>query len=196
MRAFALVAVALATSPAAAESERVTSLSLGVVLGIHSLPETMTDSDLPAASVARVAEGFGGPRLVLGFERTPLPYPDKPGYRHDAQLVPELIGAAFVDSEDRTADMMLGAGVRAELRISQREMGLLRVSARMGLYVAARGFVVGERRDPMGEVVVGEYFLVGRARFGFEFGAMQRREDDKAEAQKGFISQLYLGGTL
>jgi hypothetical protein len=200
MRALAVAAVLCASVPANAEGERRTSVALGIVFGIHSVPDAMPNGDdTPTPAIARIAEGFGGPRLMLAFERAPLPYPDAPGYRHDGQLVPELMGGAFVGDDSEYADVMVGAGLRAELRISQREMGLLRISARMALYVAARGFVVGENRDPMGELVMGEYFLFGRTgsgRFGFEFGGMQRREDGKVEAQQGFISQLYLGGTL
>jgi hypothetical protein len=76
-------------------------------------------------------------------------------------------------------------------------MGLLRVSARIVAYAAVRGFVVGEARDPMGEVVIGEYILFGRSgRFGFEVGGMRRAQDGMAEAQTGVIGQLYLGGAL
>jgi hypothetical protein len=200
MRTLAIAAVLFATRTAAAEGDRATTLSFGVVFGIHSLPESMSRSDVPAPSVARVAEGFGGPRLVLAFERASLPYPETPGYRVDTQLVPELIAGAFLrqDPDLTRAEMMIGTGLRAEARISQLRMGWAKVSARMVLYAAVRGMVVGEDRDPLYEGVLGEYFLIGRNgwRIGFEFGAIGREQQGKIEAQRGFVSQVFLGGTL
>jgi hypothetical protein len=77
-------------------------------------------------------------------------------------------------------------------------MGWAKVSARLAMYAAVRGMVVGEDRDPLYEAVLGEYFLIGSQgwRIGFEFGAMGREQQDKVEAQKGFVSQVFLGGTL
>ena len=49
----------------------------------------------------------------------------------------------------------------------------------------------------LGELVLGEYILVGRrGRFGFEVGGMARREDAMAQARGGIIGQLYLGWRL
>jgi hypothetical protein len=201
MRVLAIAAVLFATSTAGAEGERRTTVSFGVVFGIQSLPDKMPSGDgIASPQVAKVAEGFGGPRLVLAFERPFPAYPIVPGYRVETQLVPELIGGAFVrERADVTrADMMLGIGVRGELRIAQLRMGLMRVSAKMSLYAAARALVVGEDRDRMLEFALGEYFLLGSSgwRLGFEFGGMSRDQDRLVEAQRGFISQVFLGGTL
>ncbi|HEY5945818.1 MAG TPA: hypothetical protein VIV40_10020, partial [Kofleriaceae bacterium] len=86
---------------------------------------------------------------------------------------------------------------RAELRMSQREMGLLRVSARGAAYLAARGIVVGDERKPYGEFTIGEYLFVGRTtRIGVEGGLLVGRAemtDYGMTNNVGPIVQAYIG---
>src|SRR5688572_16820183 len=112
----------LAPSLASAE-ERATTFTLGGMAG-----------GFESARHELGADGMVGPRLTLAWEHAPLALPDAPGYTFRGALVPELFGGAFV-LEDR-AQMFIGAGVRAELKMAQREMGLLKVSARGAAYLA------------------------------------------------------------
>ena len=142
-----------------------------------------------------------GPRVTLSWEHSPLALPDARGYKFDGALVPEIVGGAFLD--DERAQAFIGAGVRAELRMSQREMGLFRISARGAVYLAGRGLVVGEDRKPYGELALGEYFIVGKStRIGFEFAAVFTKDDqmvvydtynDNDGMRSGGIVQIFLG---
>lgn len=132
-----------------------------------------------------------GVRLTLGWEEPPLPYPAQRGYRVGGALVPELIaGAMFLD--DR-AEGLIGAGLRGELRIAQREGGWFRINAKSALYLAARGMVVGADRDVLLEGAFGDYVSFGGAlRFGFEVGVTDRQRDGMDD-RVGMSVQLYLG---
>jgi hypothetical protein len=177
-------------APDARADERRTTVSLGVAFGaLNSQPMLL---DGPSD---QLNEGFGGPRFALSWEESPLPYPVKPGYAVDVGLVPELVAGAFID--DEKAEGILGVGLRGELRMSQKQQGLFKVSIRMAFYATGRVLVVGEQRDLLGELVLGEYILVGRGgRFGFEVGGMARRQDSFHEANRGIVGQLYLGWRL
>lgn len=151
------------------------------------------------------ADPAWGARLSLGFED---PLPDMPvtrGYSWDGALVPELVAGGLVLPEAQRADGYFGAGVRAELRFAQREMGLLRVSARGAGYVALRGLVVGEDRTGLFEVAIGEYFARHRnaTRIGYEIDVMMQQdrtaEDPTGESGArtvGLLTQIYVGGSL
>lgn len=181
----------LALGAGDARAERRTTVTLGAVFGAQS----QHHDDLPHDGPAGEAEGFGGPRLMLAWAPPPLPYPPLPGYAVDTGLVPELIAGAFLS--ERLIDAMIGVGLRAELRVSQKQQGLLRVSMRAVFYAAGRALVVGDRRDFFGELVLGEYILLGRtARLGFELGGMRRDTDGVSGARTGIVGQLYLGWQL
>jgi hypothetical protein len=190
LMAGAVIGVLGVVAPGARADERRTTMSLGVAFGAQSSEPMLLDGPSD-----QLTEGFGGPRLALSWEHAPLPYPANPGYAVDAGLVPELVAGAFLD--DEKAEGMLGVGLRGELRVSQKQQGLFKVSIRAAFYVTGRALVVGEQRDVMGELVVGEYILVGRGgRFGFEVGGMARRADSYHEATRGIVGQLYLGWRL
>lgn len=178
-----------ALSGGARADERHTTVSLGIVVGAHAADPVVVDG--PAEPRG---DAFGGPRLTLGWEHAPLPYPAQPGYAVDVGLVPEIVAGAYLDEEKGEA--MLGVGLRGELRVSQKQQGLLRVSIRAAFYVTGRALVVGDQRDLVGELVFGEYILFGRGgRFGFEVGGMARREA-MDESHAGITGQLYLGWRL
>lgn len=185
----AALALAAALSGGARADERHTTVSLGIVVGAYAADPVVVDG--PAEPRA---EAFGGPRLTLGWEHAPLPYPAQPGYAVDVGLVPEIVAGAYLDEEK--GEGMLGVGLRGELRVSQKQQGLLRVSIRAAFYVTGRALVVGDQRDLVGELVFGEYILFGRGgRFGFEVGGMARREA-RDESHAGITGQLYLGWRL
>ena len=144
-------------------------------------------------------EGVWGPRITLGFEHKPLPYPAQRGYRFDGAIVPELFGGGFVEPE--RAHLFFGAGVRTELRIAQREMGLLEVSARGAVYLAIRGMVLGDERKAFAEFGLGQYWVFSNGmRLGFEASLIAGRDDEVMdvdgihdETNAGGVVQLYVG---
>ena len=185
-----VTAVLAAGAGAAGAEERRTTVTLGAVFGAQSQPD-----DVVLDGGAGLDEGFGGPRLMLAWEAPPLPYPPLPGYAVDVGLVPELVTGVFLNEDE--GEGMIGVGLRGELRISQRQQGLLRVTMRGVFYVAGRALVVGDQRDFFGELVFGDYILLGRAaRIGFEIGGMRRRADGMSEARTGIVGQLYFGWQL
>lgn len=169
--------------------ERVTTITVGGMAGAYE--RSYAD---PGYAYARV-DPLVGPRLTLAWETAPLEMPAERGYRFAGAIVPELVGGAFLD--DQRAALFVGAGLRAELRMSQREMGLLRVSARGAAYLAARGIVVGDERKPYGEFTIGEYLFVGRTtRIGVEGGLLVGRAemtDYGMTNNVGPIVQAYIG---
>jgi hypothetical protein len=175
--------------------ERATTIAVAGMAGaFNGANRTVMTGDY----YVRQPEGTFGPRLTLSWEHAPLAMPDARGYRFEGALVPELVAGAFLD--DVRAQGFIGAGLRAELRIAQREMGLLRMSARGAVYVAARGMVVGEERKPFGEFAIGEYLLIGSAtRIGFEADILMGRADqmyDEPEPNIGVLMQFYVGWQL
>lgn len=176
---------------APARAERTTTVTLGGMFGGLDDPmDDLRDSLRPA----------GGPRLTLAWENAPLEMPATPGYAVDVAFVPELTAAAILS--ETQGEALVGVGARGELRIAQREQGLLRISARMAFYLAARAMVIGDRQDTAFEGALGEYLLFGkggRMRFGGEIGFLGREQTaDGADvdAQIGVFASAYLGWTM
>ncbi|MGN6105085.1 MAG: hypothetical protein ACTHU0_08275 [Kofleriaceae bacterium] len=168
MRSRSLLA-SLITSLVLASTARAEERATTVVVG--GLGGVLTSDTKDGGTVPD--RGFGGIRLILGWDRPALAYPAQPGYALDGTLVPELIAGALLD-EDR-GEGMIGVGLRAELRMSQKERGLLRISARGAFYLVGRAMVIGADRDPIGELGFGEYLLFGEAgRIGFEVCGVAR----------------------
>lgn len=179
-----------AVAPALAHADDRTSvLSVGALFGGQS---TGDDG----------AYMTGGMRATLSFEHAPLPYPDAPGYNVGFSFVPEIIAGAMLDSEH--AEGQLGVGARLELRMAQREMGLLKISAHGGVYLGARALVSGDQRIVTGEISLGDYFTLGRTshtRFGVEANFQFGRNDTMTVGPDsttglGAIMQLYVGHAL
>ena len=183
-------ALLILLAPALAHAdERATNITIAGMLGAIEGTDT-------GESKFVEPDPLTGPRVTLSFEHAALALPDTRGYRFDGSLVPEITAGAFVDEE--RAQGFVGAGVRAELRMSQREMGLFRVSARGAFYLAGRGLVVGDDRKPYGEVALGEYFIFGSdKRIGFEFSALFTSAPKMSEFDDGMrsggMAQIYLG---
>ena len=174
----------VASSTATAD-DRATTITLGAMAGGFEA----ADEELGRA------DGVFGPRVTLAWEHPALALPATPGYRVAFALVPELHGGAFV--LDERADMFIGAGLRGELKMAQREMGLLKVSARGSVYVALRGLVLGASRQSFVELAFGDYFFIGRStRVGIEgtvmLGYADRMQDDTRSVVGGMM-QAYIG---
>lgn len=181
-----IVSGVVATAGSAHAEERTTKMWLGGLFGVRG------DFDRHESEPIAI----GGPRVTLGWETPMIAYPSEPGYRADLAFTPELlVGAQF---DDTRAEGMLGVGLRGELRLAQYRMGLLKVSMRASMYLAARAFVIGEQRDTVGEFAFGEYFLVGRTgRLGFELNFQSRHRDAMSESREGaLLSQFYVGWAL
>lgn len=142
-------------------------------------------------------QGLFGTRVTLGFENAPLAIPATRGYVLGGALVPELLAGAFV-LDDRAVGFV-GAGVRLDLKMAQREMGLMRLTARGSAYFAARGMIVGEERTPVLEFGFGQFFarLSSWTRIGYEVDILASRQptyDGMTElATQAILFQLYIG---
>lgn len=197
--ALAVFAVLTSTSSARAD-ERSTNVVLAGVIGGRLDPH-FGDLDYQPRDPSLI----GGPRLTLDWEHGPLAYPAQRGYNVGGELVPELIGGLLFDQGNDDplhrgrGEAMVGAGLRAELRIAQKQMGMLQVTMRANMYIAARAFVIGDQRDPASEFAFGEAFYVQNStRIGFEVGLMRRHHADQPadEHDTNLISQIYIGWAL
>lgn len=135
---------------------------------------------------------YGAVRMTIGWEPAATPYPQYRGVRFAGAITPEIIGGALMESD--RSEILIGAGVRAELRIVQREGGLLRIDSRSTMYLAARGMAVGRDRDLQFEGVIGNHFSIGESpvRAGFELGITKRHTDGMDE-RGGALVQIFLG---
>jgi hypothetical protein len=141
------------------------------------------------------ADSLVGPRLTLAWEHAPLTLPATPGFNVEGVHVPDLTAGSFVN--DQRADVFVRVGLRAELKMAQREQGLLKVSARGGMYIAGRGLIVGEKREPMLEFAIGEYLtrMSTWTRAGFEFAVVTVRRDtlEQRDWGVGGVFQFFIG---
>lgn len=166
MRAVLAATVVIAAFATAARAD-----DRGPTFSVSAIGGVLARADMASNGIDTSVPPVWGGRVSLAFEHGPQPYPGEPGEPGVAarlELVPELFVGALVE-RDRS-ELIAGAGVRLEVKYAQRELGLLHVTARGGLYLAARGLVVGEHRDPFLESTLGTYFLVGETKLGFEFG--------------------------
>ncbi len=165
---------------------RATSVHVGG-LGLFEMGDSHEQEELVPI------EGAGGVRMTLAWEQPAPAYPDRRGYKYGLAMVPELIAGALM-LEDH-ADGMIGAGLRGELQIVQREGGLLRINCKSALYLAGRGMFVGKDRDVLLEAVFGDHlsFNNNPFRFGFEIGFTRRFSDVMDHDRVGFMTQFYLG---
>ena len=177
------LAIVVLLVPGLAHADRTTIVNIGGNLGVHG------DVD------ATTPDALGGPRLTLAWENEPLAIPAEPG-THDlgVGLVPELVVGGFFE-EDRM-EGYLGVGVRAELRMAQNAMGLLKWTTRGAGYLSGRALVVGESRDVTYEFGLGQYFarVSNFTRFGYEISVLHRPHWQQSDSQYiGFLMSLYVG---
>lgn len=187
----ALVALGLGGSSTAL-AERTTTVNLGGMFGgVEDVDNVDNYYEQPTMHAA------GGPRITLGFENPPIAMPTTPGYNVGVAFVPELTAGAMLGAE--RGDLFVGVGARGELQIMQREKGLLKVSARFAMYLAARAIVVGKDQDTAGELVIGEYFYLGRGRtrLGGEVSVFSREAPvNSNERQMAVFASAYVGWAM
>ena len=167
MRTAALATVLVAATAGSATGERLTVLTgrLGLGAGnVDQADQTLRDPDRITVVGATVS-----------WEDGPLPYPAKPGYALRGALVPELhLDRLSVDEQGlgklQDTTLALAIGLRIDVGLAQREMGLLKVSARAGFFAAAKLGVLGDaERTPLVGVRGGEFLWISdRARIGVE----------------------------
>lgn len=139
--------------------------------------------------------GMWNVRGSLTWEHPQVPIPTEEGkWDADGSLVPELVVGSLFE-RDR-AEGYVGVGVRADLRLSQNAMGLLKVTMRGGVYVSARALVVGNSQDVTYEFGLGEYFARhhSEGRFGWELQVLDRPHWQQTDTQyMGMLFSLYAG---
>jgi hypothetical protein len=180
--AVAVLGILVAAGPrdAAADERRpVISVSGGVGVGASSLD----DEQIMPRGLALV-------RFTAADALAPPSMPAARGYRWRGGLSPELT-AMMVDDGERRARMLLG-GARLEAAFSQREMGLLRVSARGGVWLSARAGVrrTDDGNQPAGELTVGWHLFLGRSSLmiGGDVGLLSWLERERRPAAGGVMA--------
>jgi hypothetical protein len=115
--------------------------------------------------------GVGIARALVSWEHGQVPMPPEGTAAWRADIGPEL-GLGFIGN-DRRGDMMAQAGLRLQVAFAQNGMGLFHVSARGGLWLAARAGIVGSEHNTMIEGDLGWYIWLGRSwRIGWEMGVI------------------------
>lgn len=176
-RVAAALPLALVLAPSLARADDTSMfMNVGGSIGIG----TSIDGDT-AFGEPYDPEGTLAARLTLSWEPPPLPYPERPGYKVAGAFVPEVtIGYLRVadhrtgDPDDNT-DGFITIGGRLELRLAQFRMGLLKVSARGGMYLAGRvGALTDSANTPLVEGALGEHIFLGDSvHVGVEFGVQR-----------------------
>jgi hypothetical protein len=132
--------------------------------------------------------GVGIARAMVSWERPPVPYPVVEGTAAYALDIGPELGVGFIGN-DRRGDAFAQAGLRMHLAFAQNSMGLLRISARGGMWLAGRGGVVGSDHDAMIEGDLGWYIWLGsKWRVGWEMGVLGIRNP----VQNGAAMPLYI----
>lgn len=122
-----LIVVALAGTAHA--DERSAAVTVGG-LGQLELSDRVDDYGDPEL------DAYSSVRATIGWEPAPTPYPSYRGIRAGGAIVPELVVGAVL--RESTMELVVGAGVRAELRLVQREGGWLRINSRSAMPRAGR----------------------------------------------------------
>ena len=162
MRAALLILVV--SAPAFADT---TTISLGGSFGVRETPKS---------DFGHMEQPLGGGMLTMSFSDAPAAFPlERNTTNYVFRLVPEL-RLGFL-ANDIKAEGELGAGLRGELAMSTLGRWPFWLKFRSSAYLAVRGEVIGEAREPAADLAVGEYIYIGRGsgRFGFEGSVMFRR---------------------
>jgi hypothetical protein len=182
-----LVIATLCVAAAPALADRSSVMQVGLTFDGRARGATWSDAGKKDVSPV------GGARVSLSFEDAPVPIPEPGFFSTDTRLVPELF-AGFL-SDDERAEGYIGAGLRGEVQLASN---MRSVNMRTGIYVAARGMIIGKHQDPGAEFVIGEYLErgAGHCRFGWEGGALMRPRPDAApdkQRELGALISIYVG---
>jgi hypothetical protein len=166
-----------------------TSADRGTVLAVSGVMDLRFGGHTwDAANKVDTPTIFAGPRVTLTFEDPPLPKTPKGKVRAELRLVPELFAGTALGAE--LGEGYGGAGLRGEIHMAGWK-------ARLGMYVAARGAVIGAHRNGEGEFAVGEYIqITDRTRFGWEGAAVVRPRDRAGDRELGCLVSMYVGVRL
>ncbi len=128
-------------------------------------------------------EGAGYLGATLAWDRPAPAYPASRGYELRGDIVPEVTLARF---DDRSTALL---GVRFELDYAQKEMGLLRVSARGSMWIAPRFGVISGADSTVAGLDLGTSYLFGRSGWsaGYWFGLLTWREAQPRPPVAGVI---------
>jgi hypothetical protein len=114
--------------------------------------------------------GVGIVRALVSWERGPVPMPLESGTAAGRFDIGPELGLGFIGN-DKRGDMMAQAGLRLHVAFAQNGMGLFHISARGGIWLAARAGIVGGEHNTMIEGDLGWYMWLGRSwRIGWEMG--------------------------
>ena len=178
-----VAAIVIVLASATAWADRTPVVSVGGLMDLRFLGNDWSqanEQEEPAISA--------GPRVTLTFEDALMPRTPKGTARAQLRLVPELFAGAFFGSE--VGEAYAGAGVRGELALAAPK-------ARLGMYFAARGLVIGLHRDGAGEFAVGEYLqITDHFRFGWEGAAVVRPQDRNGDRELDCLVNMYAGWRL
>jgi hypothetical protein len=178
----AVVILALATSRAAAD-DRAPVLDVEGAAGMV-MPST---SAVDGTTVDPAPLAIG--RVMIAWEQPAVAMPAQAGSADwSADLAPEL-AVGFIGN-DRRGDGFAQVGLRLNVGFAQNAMGLFHISARGGMWLAARAGVVGGDHDTMLEGDLGWYLWLGQAwRIGWEIGGLGVRNPTDAN---GNVMPLYV----
>ena len=181
MRAAAVAVILLASGTALAD--RGTVLAVSGIMDMRFGGHTWN-----AANTVDTPTLFGGTRVTLTFEDPQLPKTPKGKVAAQLRLVPELFGGVALGSQ--LGEGYAGAGVRGEIHMASWK-------ARLGMYTAARGVVIGGNRNGEGEFAVGEYIqITDKYRFGWEAALVVRPQDREDDKELGCLVNMYIGTKL
>jgi hypothetical protein len=175
--AIGVAAAVLALGGTAAADDRTPTLDVeaAAALVIPHAPEPDASYEDPQA--------FGMVRAMLAWDEPAAEMPAQRGYAWRGSISPE-IGVGLLDHEGQ-GDGLVEAGLRLHLSFAQREMGLFRVSAKGGMWLAGRGGIVGQSHTPMAEVSIGWYLWLGSSwRVGWEVGGVALRNDPPMDSTR------------
>jgi hypothetical protein len=177
MRAAAIVIV---LASATAWADRTPVISVGGVMDLR-----FRGDDWKQANEQDKPSIAGGPRVTLTYEDALMPKTPMGTARAQLRLVPELFAGAFLGSD--VGEAYAGAGLRGELALAAPR-------ARLGMYLAARGLVIGLHRDGAGELGAGEYIqITDTLRLGFEGAAVVRPQDRGGDRELDCLVDVYVG---
>ena len=151
---------------------------------------------------------IGIARAMVSWERPAVPYPVEEGTAAYALDIGPELGLGFIGN-DRRGDAFAQVGLRMHLAFAQNSMGLFHISARGGMWIAARGGVVGGDHDASIEGDLGWYIWLGQKwRVGWEMGmlgirnpvqngaAMPLFSDEQQDVTKILHVAVFVGSTL
>lgn len=164
----AATAVATTAAPAARADAPARRTVLSVMGGVAVFGlEQPAGSDLPDAV------GLIG--ATLAWDTPPPDYPAAPGYAVRGEVVPEVELMRMGD------DGVVLGGLRLELDIAQRQMGLLGISARSSIWVSGHAGIAQFADRPVVSGEIGATLYAGDAwRFGYWFGLLGWNEPQTA----------------